>query len=88
MFVLTSQIVTSPAMFRFLTQELYSKSVYFKAYITFYETWTLDFFCALYTPFCIHPNMTAMRIRALDYTVAVYPLLLVIISYVFAIAIP
>ena len=32
MFVLTSQIVTSPAMFRFLTQELYSKSVYFKAY--------------------------------------------------------
>ena len=38
----------------------------------------------IYTPFCLHPNTTAIQTRTLDYAVAVYPLVLVVITYIFA----
>ena len=43
--------------------------------------WNLDFFRMAYNSFCLHPNASAMEIMALDYVTAVYPILLIIITY-------
>ena len=42
--------------------------------------WNLDFF-RMANSFCLHPNASAMDIMALDYVTAVYPILLIIITY-------
>ena len=41
----------------------------------------LDFFRLAYTPFCLHPHMTTLQALALDYIIAVYPLLLILLTY-------
>ena len=43
--------------------------------------WNLDFFRMVYTPFCLHSKMTMLQTMALDYTIAVYPLILIVITY-------
>ena len=47
--------------------------------ITIYGIWNLDFFRALLPPICLPLN--AMQVIALDYLVAVYPLLLLVCFY-------
>ena len=42
----------------------------------------LDFFRLVYEPFCLHPNMTTLHVQALEYAIAVYPLLLIVLTYV------
>ena len=44
--------------------------------------WNLDFFRLAYDPFCLHPNMTTLHTLALDYAIAVYPLVLIMVTYV------
>ena len=41
----------------------------------------LDFFRLVYEPFCLHPNMTTLHVQALEYAIAVYPLLLIVLTY-------
>ena len=50
---------------------------------TFCSMWNLDFFRALYPPFCLHPETTTLQILALDYVIAVYPLVLLVVLYLF-----
>ena len=42
----------------------------------------LDFFRALYKPFCLRPNMSIVQVLSLDYGIAVYPLFLVCFTYI------
>ena len=49
---------------------------------SFYGIWNLDFFRMLYDPFCIHPEITILQILALDYIIAIYPVVLTIITYI------
>ena len=44
--------------------------------------WSLDFFRLAYDPFCLHPNMTTLQTLALEYAIAVYPLLLIMLTYI------
>ena len=44
--------------------------------------WNLDFFRLAYDPFCLHPHMTTLQTLALDYAIAVYPLLLIMLTYI------
>ena len=84
-FILTSQVLMSPAAHKYyLASVIYSDNALSKVATTFYGIWNLDFFYALYTPFCVHPNLSVIQTRALEYIVAVYPLLLVVITYIFA----
>ncbi len=46
-----------------------------------YSIWNLDFFRSLYPPFCLHPHMSPLRVLILDYVLAVYPMMLVILTY-------
>ena len=42
----------------------------------------LDFFRWIYPPFCLHPKVTILEVLALDYIVALYPFLLIFMTYV------
>ena len=48
---------------------------------SFFGIWNLDFFRLVYTPFCLHPHTNTLQVLALDYIIAVYPLLLIALSY-------
>ena len=43
--------------------------------------WNLDFFRAAYEPFCLHPKVTTLHTLALEYAIAFYPLLLIMLTY-------
>ena len=49
--------------------------------ITFYGIWNLDFFHMIYKPFCLSPQLSIIQIMCLEYAMAVYPLLLILVTY-------
>ena len=56
-------------------------SPYVQIFGTVYGVWNLDFFCSLYTSFCLHPSLTTLHVMALDYAITAYPLLLIVVMY-------
>ena len=46
-----------------------------------YAVWNLDYFHSFYTSICVHQRLTTYQILALDYTIAVYPLLLIFVTF-------
>ena len=46
-----------------------------------YGIWNLDFFRFIYTPFCLHPSLSTLHVISLDYIIAAYPLVLIIVMY-------
>ena len=50
-----------------------------KTYISVYGVWNLDIFRALMTDICL--QLTTLEVLALDYLIAVYPMLLMVIAY-------
>ena len=52
------------------------------AFTSIAAVWNLEFFRDAYEPFCLHPKMTTLHTLALDYAVAFYPLLLIMLTYV------
>ena len=87
-FILSSQILTAPQNMRRICQLIFRNN-YEKTlvgygvmlYFGFYSIWNLDFMRLLYTPFCLHPNATTLQVLSLDYLTAVFPLLLIILTY-------
>ena len=57
--------------------------VSFLAVLTFYGFWNLDFFRYFIPPFCISSDMNTLHTLALEYVVAIYPLCLVAVMYLF-----
>ncbi len=43
--------------------------------------WNLDFLRSVFPPFCLHPKLNAMHIIALEYILAIYPMVLIILTY-------
>ena len=62
-----------------------SKTIAFLAKLvsSVYSCWNLDFFHTMYTPFCLHPKLTTIQALAMDYLIAVYPLALLGLVYLF-----
>lgn len=50
-------------------------------YVSLISIWNLDIFRAFNKPFCLHPKMTVVQALALDYLVALYPLVLLFIAF-------
>ena len=50
-----------------------------KTYISVYAIWNLDFFRALMPGICL--QLTTLQVLALDYLIAVYPMLMMVIAY-------
>ena len=53
-----------------------------QGYFSLFGFWNLDFFRYFYEPFCIHPNMTVLQTLSLDYLIALYPLVLLLLTYI------
>ena len=60
---------------------LHHHDMKFHLMISFYSVWNLDFWRGAYEPFCLHPDMSILQTISLDYAVAVYPLVLISITY-------
>ena len=87
-FVLVSQILTLPIVIRGFELYLHLKPQFLSnvpvdIVASVYGIWNLDFFRTVYTPFCLHPDMTNIQALALDYIIAVYPLILITVTYLF-----
>ena len=89
-YILVSQVIAMPTHVRYLyalqTSYIQSHKVQLKLVevgISTFSIWNLDFFRAVYNPFCIHPRMSSLGVVALDYLVAIYPLLLILVTYGF-----
>ena len=55
---------------------------FLKLHFTVLGIWNLDFGRSLYEPFCLHPSLSTHHVIALDYLIAVYPLLLILLTYI------
>ena len=77
-YLMFAQIATSPIILR---RGIVHLNKNWAALITLFSLWNLDFFRGVYDPFCLHPNATTLQVLALDYIVAVYPLVLIILTY-------
>ena len=55
---------------------------YLHVLITFYDFWNLDFFRHVSLRICVSDKLTQMHVVALDYIPALYPLLLIVLTYV------
>ena len=92
-YIFISQMVSSPAFVSIFTNYVYFSEqqpvvganlrLIGDFVSSIYSIWNLDFFRYVYKPFCLHPNMTTLQMISLDYAIAVYPLLLILLTYVF-----
>ena len=90
-FVLVSQIIAAPS----IVSDIYSHNqvnpfyhvsnstqLSINTFIAFYTIWNLDFFRSFYKPICLSPDLRYQHVLLLDYAVAVYPLLLIFITFI------
>ena len=85
-YVLVCQIFTMAANMRVILASLQSFEHITPQFLTqllatVYGIWNLDFFRTLYPPFCLAPGMNTLDAIATDYAIALYPLLLIVITY-------
>ena len=93
-YILVSQIISTRTLICklytynctnfFLSKFHYSNFSNFSVrfFISVYTIWNLDFFHTFYNPICLHPNLTYQHVLLLDYAVAVYPLFLILITFI------
>ena len=82
-YILVSQIAATPTLVHLLCTFQQKRVPVAKKFITdLYSVWNLDFFRNFYKPICLFPNITYQQVLILDYAVAVYPLLLIFITYI------
>ena len=60
----------------------YSKNILL-ALTSIAGVWNLDFFRHVIPPFCISEHLTTLNIIAMEYIAAIYPLFLIIMTYIF-----
>ena len=89
-FILINQIVALPAQMRAIVAIMATnpptpmgqvEQALTHTVSSVYGIWNLDFFRTFYDPFCLHPDMSPLQVLALDYIVAAYPLVLIVITY-------
>ena len=81
-YLIFSQIVSTPILLRNLVEYVQVYHQYTKlsqAIIGLYSLWNLDFFRGVYPDICL--DVSTLTVIALDYAVAIYPLLLTVVSY-------
>ncbi len=80
-FVFVCQIITFPSFLKayFATQK---PNVFLNIFLSGISLWNMDFFRSIYAPFCLHSKLNRMHVVALDYLVAIYPLFLILVTYI------
>ena len=82
-YILCIQTIFTPSNMRLLESDVQNRFVFYinKVLTSIYGIWNLDFLRVVYTPFCLQPHTNTLQVLALDYIIAVYPLLLIALSY-------
>ena len=82
--VLILQVIMSPVQVRFIQALNYTEQqrIAIKIVISICAILNLDFFQLLYEPFCLNPNFNIIETLSLNYIVALYPFLLIFLTYV------
>ena len=87
-FVFFCQILSSPTILRLLLNGenyLFTNSEatnsFINVYLSIIGVWNLDFYITAYKPFCLHPDMTVVQTLAINYLIALYPLVLLLATY-------
>ena len=80
-YVIFCQIIASPAFARIMDEYILDHQQFkpIQVIVVMYSIWNLDFFRGLYPEICL--DVSTLTVLALDYAVAIYPLLLTVISY-------
>ena len=81
-FITCVSTLTNPYVYVHHITDLSGINFIIFALLTFYGIWNLDFFRYFLPSFCISNDMTTLHTLALEYVVAIYPLLLIVIVYV------
>ena len=82
-YILISQMTAAPFLIRILAFYYDTDEVFFNTFSFFYKIWNLDIFRGFYHPFCLHPKISILHTLALEYVIAIYPLVLIIVTYIF-----
>lgn len=61
---------------------LWGPKAFLMVMLPFTTLWNLDILRAVYPPFCLHPSVNTLHILGLDYLLAVFPLLLIVLTYI------
>ncbi len=80
-----SQGMSSPIAVRAFLSVVTKKNyieIFIRLISCFYGIWNLDFFRTVLPPICM-TNMTHLQVLSLDYAIAFYPLVLILIVYIF-----
>ena len=83
-YITCASTLLSPYTYTYVysTSRLTATQFFEFALLTFYGFWNLDFFQYFIPSFCISNDMSTLYMLALEYIVAVYPLLLTLVIYV------
>ena len=82
-YILMSQIITTPSQLRYISSLRAGRSgnLAINIVITVYAVWNLDFFRALYDPFCYSESTSPLFVASLDYLIALYPMGLILLTF-------
>ena len=84
-FVIISQMITIRAIATLLQNNARSfirkRHVFVVYAVPFMSVWNLDFGCTWHQPFCLHPDLSILHMLLLDYGVALYPMLLIALTF-------
>ena len=84
LFVFFSQLFSTPINARsvilYIKNNLSMMDVPVRIYMAIFGIWNLDFFRTLYPGVCLH--LSELQVLALDYVVAVYPMVLMVVAYI------
>ena len=79
-YIMIWQIATTMSLLPIISNV--SNHFYLSVILEVFSILNLNFFRSLYNPFCLHPELNAMHVVALDYIVSVYPILLILVTYI------
>ena len=85
--IFVCQLISSPSYMSLLSGYLKTQpdptsfdNVIFKIVIFMYGIWNLDFY-RMDGSLCLHPRISALQVIAIDYAIALYPLVLIFVTY-------
>ena len=81
-YIFLAQVLTTSTNVRIIHFILKARPDYLylsKVVVALYGVWNLDFFRSFSPPICL--NISTVQVLALDYAIAVYPLILVVLTY-------
>ena len=86
--LLSDFLITNSFLRLVLNTDTYLSDVYSEAtnsfinvFLSIIGIWNLYLFITAYKPFCLHPDMTVVQALAINYFIALYPLVLLLVTY-------